>query len=793
MKEEQSRKIALALLKAVTAEDVNKVMKSEPLFSAPDNWTPYGGRSKNWDTVGSQTSEAVAALGELIINSIDAILVKHAKNEGISEKSKQAPESMIEAVKKFYPYIVEGKISMLSAAQRMKLAEESVLIGVKRAPGSHRYPSYTIVDFGEGQNSGDFPKTFLSLGEKNKEGIPFVQGRFNMGSTGSITFCTRGDIRNKHYKLIMSRRSLEDSDGNWGWTLIRVREAKSGESLPVVEYFSPNGDIPKFYNDKVEAFERGDIAAATVKSGTIVKLYEYDIAPAHNVDLGLYYALTTSLLECALPIRIYDFNAKPRGKTGLRADGITDRTFYGMPLIGFADDETDDNSNKKDDTDDETDDNSGEKDGECNLPTFLVKGMNDPSLGEIEIFATGVSKLPNYMKERTYPYRVFYTVNGQTQAKERGSFLRGANLDDLRAHLIVRVDCNAMNNTARSAVFKPDRERMSGNNLSRELQDIVKSSLKENSELRRYARQIRERRVTEIIEESEQGKELWEHLLNSDPEIGRLFGKGATIGDSPSADGGRGVDEFKGNFFPKSFNVIQPGGDLNVPINTYRYIVCSTDAENEYLGRIKDRGVFLWDGDVRKLTYSHSLLNGRLRIKISPSLETKVGESVRVTFGFNDSSRPIPLTASVTVRFCEEEQTQSSPRGRVGGTGRGTVPIYQTPDIYFVGKDKWDEHGFDDESGAECKYNSDEKRYDIFVNKDNKHLKREMRNEREESGRALISEWFKLAVAILTLAMYKKFIGKTEDDDRWEDNIKQASSAISAYVVTLIQRLGGRR
>ena len=781
MKEEQSRKIALALLKAVSTDEVNEIMKSEPLFDASNNWKPYGGHSKNWDRVGSQTSEPVGALGELIINSIDAILVKRAKNAGVMEKSEEAPASMIEAVKQFYPRIVEGKIAMLSAEQRTKLAEESVLIGIMRAPGSRKYPSYTIVDFGEGQNSGDFSKTFLSLGEKNKEGIPFVQGRFNMGSTGSIKFCTRGDIRNQHYKLIMSRRSLEDSDGNWGWTLIRVREAKPGEVLPVVEYFAPNDNIPKFSNDKVEAFGRGNIAAAAVKSGTIVKLYEYDIGPsARAVDFGLYYALTTSLLECALPIRIYDFDAKPlKGKSNLRSDGIADRTFYGMPLIGFADDETDGNS--------------GEKDGECNLPTFLVSRRNDPSLGEIEIFATGISKLPSYMKERTYPYRVFYTVNGQTQAKERGSFLRGANLDDLRAHLIVRVDCNAMTNTAKSSVFKPDRERMSGNNISRELQDIVKSSLKENSELKRYARQIRERRVTEIIEESAQSKELWEHLVNSDPEIGKLFGQGATVGEGPSADKGRGVDEFKGAIFPKDLNVIQPGGDLNVPINSYRYIVCNTDAENEYLGRVKDRGSFLWDGDVDKLIYNASLLNGKLRIRVSPSSKTKVGDSVRVTFGFDDSNRPAPLTVSVTVRFCEEEQTKSSPSGRASGVGQGTAPTYKSPDIHFVGKDQWDDHGFDDESGAECKYNPDENRYEIFVNRDNKHLKREMKNEREESGRALIREWFKLAVAILTLAMYKKFIGKTEDDDRWEDNIKQASSAISAYVVTLIQRLGGRR
>ena len=781
MKEEQSRKIALALLKAVSAEDVNDVINSEPLFGVPDNWEPYGGHSKNWDRVGSQTSEAVGALGELIINSIDAILVKHAKNNNIDERSEQAPQSMVDAVKMFYsesyPDMKEGKISTLKASDRAKLATESVLIGIKRVRKSHKYPSYTIVDFGEGQNSGDFPDTFLSLGEKNKEGIPFVQGRFNMGSTGSITFCTQGDIRNKHYKLIMSRRSLENSDGNWGWTLIRIREAKPGENLPVVEYFAPNGDIPKFSCNKVEAFGHSNIGIMK-DGGTIVKLYEYDIGPsARSVDFGLYYALTTNLLECALPIRIYDFDAEKRqDKSNLRAEGIADRTFYGMPLIGFADNEKDDN---------------------YDLSTFLVSSLNHDFLGRIEIFATGVKKLPDHMKEKNYSYRIFYTVNGQTQAKERASFFRTCNLDDLRAHLIVQVDCTAMNNTAKSSVFKPDRERISGNNISRDLRDHVKNALKENSELERYVQQIRNRRATDLIEETEEGKELWESLVKSDPEIGKLFGMGGDFGSSPSENKGRGANKFIGEEFPTFLNITQPNGDLNVPINTYRYIVCDTDADNRYLGRHKDKGTFWWDGDTKKIIYNTSLNNGTLRIRVNPSSETKIGDSVRVSFGFSDSNpnRSQPLKASVTVRFCEAEQKQSKKSGSASGTGPGTTPTFSRPEIRFVRKDEdeWDECGFDDESGAVCRYDEKNKKYSIYVNADNKYLLREIKGEREESKRALIREWFKLGVAILTLSLYKKFVGKTEDDDLWDENIKQASSAVSAHVVTLIRRLGGNK
>jgi hypothetical protein len=103
---------------------------------------------------------------------------------------------MTQAVKRFFPNIVEGKISNLETAERADLAKKTMQIGVKRADRTNsRYPTYTVVDFGDGQKPENFVGTFLSLSEKNKEGIPFVQGKFNMGSTGSLRFCTRSDIR----------------------------------------------------------------------------------------------------------------------------------------------------------------------------------------------------------------------------------------------------------------------------------------------------------------------------------------------------------------------------------------------------------------------------------------------------------------------------------------------------------------------------------------------------------------------------------------------------------------------
>ena len=764
MEESRFKKLALKLLAAVSAGDVDRVMESDAAFGDADNWKPYGGKPRNWDRVGVQTSEPVGAFAELLINSIDAILMRKVKEDNLQPRGEGAPKSMLEAIEKFYPSVPEGRIARLKAGELTKIAEQSVLVGVKRATNSRKYPTYTIADFGEGQNAADFPKTLLSLGEDNKEGIPFVQGRFNMGSTGSITFCTRGDIRKGFYKFILSKRTLSDSDGNWGWTLLRTRKVQVGKDLPVVEYFCPGKAIPHFRCDEIRAFNHADIGV--VAGGTIVKLYEYDIGPSSRaVDLGLAQGLTSSLLECALPIRIYDFDAQPMDKGRLRQDGIADRTFSGMKVVAS---------------------DTGEN---IDLPAFRVAETEEnPSLGKIRIYATGIKKLSDHMQN--YPFRCFYTINGQAQAKERASILRKANLDDLRNHIIVQVDCNEMDKTAMSTIFKPDRERMNDIELSRELKRLVVAELKADEALQNYAKQIRQRRVTETIKDNEKGKELWNLLARSNPEIKNLLGIGGiVVGES---DDGPGEDKYEGKEYPTKLNLLKPkDGVLAVPINTHRRIECETDADNSYLDR-SGVGEFFWNASV-KVRYSQKLRNGKLRITVWPHEDAQIGDSVDATFGFMDSSRSEPLKQTVKIVWAKEEKPTEGGGTGGGGTGRGKSAVYSAPNIEWVTEDGWGDYGFDEESGADCRIDENGVAT-IFVNKDSKHLRALLKAEREESDRELVTHLFGLGVGILTLAMHKKFSDKfAESETGWDDHIKYASSAISAYVVILIRKLGGKR
>ncbi|MCY4043273.1 MAG: ATP-binding protein, partial [Candidatus Dadabacteria bacterium] len=205
-------------------EELHQIVTSEQLLKTPENWYPYGGRNKddrsNFGTFENQQSHAGAALVEKITNSIDALLLKECKLRGIDPKSDDAPKTMEKATEEFFN-ISNGDIGGLLSGERTKLAKENIQIVA--TGGDNHTPDLLIYDNGEGQHPNDFKTTFLSIANNNKTDIPFVQGKYNMGSTGAVVFC------GKHrYQIIGSKKNQEifDRERNYnnnlfGWTLVR--------------------------------------------------------------------------------------------------------------------------------------------------------------------------------------------------------------------------------------------------------------------------------------------------------------------------------------------------------------------------------------------------------------------------------------------------------------------------------------------------------------------------------------------------------------------------------------------
>ena len=94
-------------------------------------------------------------------NGIDTILLRKAREAGITDfRAPEAPSSMVEAVKRFFPHVVEGKIQRLEPTQRTALAQQCIQVAVQRPyRKNHQYPTYTMIDAGDGQLPQDFAKT----------------------------------------------------------------------------------------------------------------------------------------------------------------------------------------------------------------------------------------------------------------------------------------------------------------------------------------------------------------------------------------------------------------------------------------------------------------------------------------------------------------------------------------------------------------------------------------------------------------------------------------------------------
>lgn len=102
-------------------------------FDNPQNWISYGGRPKNWDTVGNQQTNPVGALVELVTNGIDAILLRKARESGVEDfRSARAPQGMFEAVKRYFPGVVTWTRPITSGRWRCCRAERGTEDGIRR-------------------------------------------------------------------------------------------------------------------------------------------------------------------------------------------------------------------------------------------------------------------------------------------------------------------------------------------------------------------------------------------------------------------------------------------------------------------------------------------------------------------------------------------------------------------------------------------------------------------------------------------------------------------------------------
>ena len=262
------------LIHADSEDRVISILKRHNLWEDGSNWKSLGDLENNFSIIGNQQSKPEAALVEKIVNSIDAMLMRDCLRQKIDPESEKAPQDMQSAAEEFFG-IENAKLVNLSTIRRKELAENITLI----SSGFRDKPCFTLVDKGEGQLPSDFPDTFLSLARSNKIKIPFVQGKFNSGGTGSLQFCGRNGLQ-----LIVSKRDPEilDRDSKevpWGFTMVRRFPPKSGYKNSEYKYLAIDNEIPSFVAEKLKVLPGSypSVYEKPISSGTIIKMYDYNI------------------------------------------------------------------------------------------------------------------------------------------------------------------------------------------------------------------------------------------------------------------------------------------------------------------------------------------------------------------------------------------------------------------------------------------------------------------------------------------------------------------------------------
>lgn len=624
-------KLFNSLFKANTEEDVNEIITKNPDVFKSENWKPIGGNFSNYGVVKNQQSAPIAALIEKITNSIDAILTKRCIETGIDPKADEAPKSMEDAIKKFFPDHKNWDLPTF----RRKQAESIQIL----ADGPRMKTSLTIFDDGEGQHPEDFENTFLSLLRGNKNEIKFVQGKYNMGGSGAIIFCGK-----KRYQLIASKRYT--GDGNFGFTLIREHPFEDGELQKQketwYEYFIFEDKIPSFPITKLEL----KLHNRSFETGTIIKLYAYDLPAGSRsvISRDLNQSINEYLFEPALPILTID------RKERYPEDRNLERELYGLKRRLEQDD-------SKYIYDYFSDTYHDELFGNAKVTCYVFKNKVDNR----SIKETKETIQREFFKNNM---SVIFSINGQVHGHYTSEFItRSLKMNLLKNHLLIHVDCTQMKYSFRKELFMASRDRLKDGDETRSLRTYLAKKL--GISQGRLAEIVKHRKDSIALDSgdtSEMLKSFTKNLpLNSD--LLKLLNQTFKLDhkkDSPkkSEKNEKKKHDEKEPFDPKRYPTkfklkAKTDGEKEVakiPLEGEKTIRFETDVENHYFDRVDEPGdlrIALLNfkqndsqggtkpGKPKKIeevfnVTENSPKDGTIKISMSPKKEVKVGDAVQM-------------------------------------------------------------------------------------------------------------------------------------------------------------------
>src|SRR5260370_11674591 len=601
-------------------------------------WKPLGDMENNFSTVGNQHAEATGAFVEKVINGIDALLMAECFKHGIGSDGTEEPRTMSGAVGRLYG-MKDGRLDSLDPNQLTALAERIYVV----ATGGKTSPWYLIVDSGEGQTPNRFPDTFLSLNRSNKMRIRFVEGRLKSGGSAVLQFC--GD---KNMQLIVSRRHPDarilDGDNSknlWGFTIVRRRRPQHGEKVSTYVYLAPGGDVPRFAADVIDVLPqrrssiRPEPYTGSLQYGTCVKLYNYRWRARSLATTEMRYELERYLHAPCLPFRLTETRDYKANYYSTTISGV-------WASIGAGHDSDSENIKV-----------------ESGFPAYAELDLHH--VGHlpyrIVVFKQDVSP-------RHIPHGVFFTMNGQVHGELPADFIaRSLKYDYLRDHLLVSIDCTAMDDAVREDFFLASRDRIRKNETYEILLDKVREALRDHPGLRELNALRRKRDIERAITDESETAKVFNEVFRTDPALSALF----SLGDGlVTSVGPANIAPFTPRKFPTYFRLTKmpPGVIFKAcPINRTCRIEFETDADNDYFTRADSPGTLV--PSPGNLIEHSSLWNGRFVAQFSLPWNASPGERVPVEVKIEDVEsvrRGGPFLNTLTL--IAQEEADPKPGGK---------------------------------------------------------------------------------------------------------------------------------
>lgn len=737
-----SYKLFSNILHLETEDDVVELLKKEGIWTNKEFWKPYGDMENNIGTIANQQTNPFAAFAEKVVNSIDAIFMRECKRENIDPESASAPSSMKEAKERYKDNITKDDIQIYATGN-----DKSSM-------------NVIIADYGEGQSPNSFEKTLLSLNKSNKLKIPFVQGKFNMGSTGVIPFCGKYNIQ-----LIVSKKDpkikVDDELSNyWTFTITRKNSFDKTRKSSLIECLQINGKMPVIEKETLNILPDKNKAGATYTQamnwGTYIKLYNYKSKHTSVIKARFMYKLSQILP--GMPIDAFvsdrrDLFETPSNKLTTTLKGNLSRIMADNRL-------------------------------EEGFPLKSMLSIHNEKI-KVEMFLIKNLKSNNDYSAFKDDEGIAYIVNGQVHGytNQRIFKRKGIDLDYIYRNLLVYVDITDIDTALREELVMSNRESLRDSTFKHELEDLVIEEIKNCKQLYIENERVRREKLKNRTNDDSHIVNSLKKVLKSNPSIASLFDIGLklpNINDVEKSEEEKvdfvGMDEPSFFDITKDFTFISP---KEVPINKKFRIQFKTDVKNDFFDRDFNAGTFdLINDEGKEFNYSVSLHNGKCTLTGTLPDTVKLNELLSFTSIVKGVNNEFINQFYVKVIDKENKEANPSKKAKKDNTK------LNLPHMEEVFKNDWQDWEFDETSVLKINGN------DYIINMDNVYLKKNIQKNSERKDQ--YNEEYKTMYLMYGIALqHKNSIIENEEE---KIDIERATSALApvlfetTYIIDELRR-----